>query len=59
MSSILTNPNNCIEVVKILITNGADPNIQDNYDRTALDYAKNKDVIDYLKNNGGLFGREL
>lgn len=37
------------EIIRLLINNGADVNAKNKYERTALDYAKNKEIVSLLK----------
>lgn len=49
MHTLYCNNNADIEIVKKLIDNGADINAKNKYEKTALDYAKNKEIISLLK----------
>ncbi len=55
----VANPDKCLEVIELLHRNGADLNIIDKFDKTALDYATNQEVIDFLIFNGGLYSKEI
>ncbi len=53
------DPNRALEIIRKLLNHGAKINLEDYWGRTALDYAeesKNKDIIDFLKNNGAQYG---
>ena len=48
-----------LDVVELLVSNGADINLMDKYNRTALDYAGTQEIKDYLVSQGAMKGSEL
>ena len=46
------------DVIKLLISSGAEVNAKNKYKETPLDLAKQKEVADLLKKNGGKSGKE-
>ena len=50
---------NKLEMVKKLVMYGADINATDDYGRSALDYAKDEDIKQYLESMGALKGDDL
>jgi serine/threonine-protein phosphatase 6 regulatory ankyrin repeat subunit A/serine/threonine-protein phosphatase 6 regulatory ankyrin repeat subunit B len=53
------DPSRALEIIRKLLDHGAKINLEDYYGKTALDYAeeeKNKDIVDFLENNGAKHG---
>jgi len=51
-----------LDVVKFLVENGAFVNVQDSWGRTPVEdaeYSSHKEVIDYLRRQGGMSSKEL
>jgi hypothetical protein len=59
IASVRSNQKESLEIIKVLQRNGADLNILDQYNRTALDYAQLEDVINFLQLYGALFSKDL
>jgi ankyrin repeat protein len=51
-----------MEIVELLIANGADPNAKDAEGETPLNWVekgKHKEIVDFLSKHGGKTGKEL
>jgi len=50
MEHFAESKENALDRIRLLLERGADPNIRDNENKNAFDYATNKDVYDLLHN---------
>jgi len=59
ITSIVTNGKHGLEILDLLYKNGADLNKYDNFNKTALDYAKTDEIINFLELNGAVKKNKL
>ncbi len=59
IAAVRTQKKESLEIIKALQRNGADLNILDQYNRTALDYAELEDVRNFLQLHGAMYAKDL